>query len=184
MRIIAGKFKRQALATPGDKNIRPTSDRIRESIFNILQHQDWMPPFSELHCLDGFCGTGALGFEALSRGVADVTFIDQDLKICQKNQQKFDPERKNTKLVKQDLSTKIKPVMTGFDLIFLDPPYGKDLLPLAIKGLIEAGYCNNKCVFVLETEKKEILSLPDHLQKRAEKCYASTKVHFYQYIAI
>lgn len=184
MRIIAGKFKNQKLISPEDQDIRPTTDRIRESLFNILSHQHWLPPFSNLKCLDGFCGTGALGFEALSRGAAHVTFIDshvKSLKICTENQEKFDSSQEYTKLLKADLTKTLPFFGSAFDLIFLDPPYHKDFVGKAIETLRAAGAFKDKTILVLESHKNESFLAPEGLHLLVEKCYGQTKIQFYTY---
>lgn len=187
MRIIAGKFKNHQLISPTSKDIRPTSDRIKESIFNVLWHHDWFESFAEIRCLDGFCGTGALGFEAYSRGVESVTFVDvsaESLKICAENQKKLDPAKKHTHLLRADLSETSGAVALAsrgpFDLIFLDPPYREGLVEKALAVLLSQGLIADGAVLVLETHKTETIELPLGFHILSEKVYATTKIHFVQ----
>jgi 16S rRNA (guanine966-N2)-methyltransferase len=187
MRIIAGKFKNHHLVSPSSKDVRPTSDRIKESIFNILWHHDWFESFAAIRCLDGFCGTGALGFEAYSRGVDSVTFVDvsaESLKVCTENQRKLDPSKKNTHLIRADLSETSGAVALAsrgpFDLIFLDPPYQQGLIEKAILSLLSQNLIADGAVLVLETHKVETIDLPVGFSILSEKIYATTKIHFVQ----
>jgi 16S rRNA (guanine966-N2)-methyltransferase len=138
MRIIAGTHRGRQLETPADRNIRPTADRVREALFSSLVHR--LGGLSGKRVLDAFAGTGALGFEALSRGAARAAFMDKDrnaLALCRRNadnlglgkQSDFHPADA-TKPPKADLPC---------DLILLDPPYGQGLGALALSALAEAG---------------------------------------------
>ena len=133
MRIISGKFKGLRLASVGKgdnaAHLRPTTDRVRESIFNLLINGGYGDPVTGARVLDLFAGTGALGFEALSRGASWVTFVDdgavaaklihENAQLC-KASDKIDFHRRN--------ATKLPPCKKpAYDLVFLDPPYGKDL---------------------------------------------------------
>jgi 16S rRNA (guanine966-N2)-methyltransferase len=138
MRIIAGEFRSVALASVGKgdagAHLRPTTDRVRESLFNVLTHLDCLPG---ARVLDLFAGTGALGLEALSRGADHVTLVD-DGRVAQRlimqNIKKLRVEDRTTLLRCDALRL---PVCEGapHDLIFLDPPYGKDL---GAKALVHA----------------------------------------------
>lgn len=141
MRIIAGEFRSVALASVGKgdagAHLRPTTDRVRESLFNVLAHRDVIPG---ARVLDLFAGTGALGLEALSRGASHVSFVD-DGRVAQRlilqNIKKLRAETR-TALLRCD-ATRL-PACAGdpFDLIFIDPPYGKGLGARAL-GQAEAG---------------------------------------------
>ena len=137
MRIIGGKFKSTALASvgKGDENahLRPTTDRVRESLFNVLTHGNF-PEIKGARVLDLFAGTGALGLEALSRGAASVQFVDDGNKANALIKQNINNlgVRADTKIYRRN-ATKLGENRTApFDLIFLDPPYGKGLGEKAI----------------------------------------------------
>ncbi len=140
MRIVAGKYKgRTLLPFDGDK-IRPTSDKVRESLFNILQCEMFGAKF-----LDLFCGTGAMGIEALSRGAEKVVFNDfsrESLSLLKKNLAKVKVED-NFEIVNFDATTYLKNTAEKFDIIFLDPPYKSELktkcLPLVFGALEDDG---------------------------------------------
>ena len=138
MRIIAGDFRGRALASVGKgdagAHLRPTTDRVRESLFNVLSHQI---DFDGLRVLDLFAGTGALGLEALSRGAAHVTFVD-DGRVAQGLIRKnIDLTRSadRTQLIRRDATRLGENTGAPYDLIFLDPPYGKSMGQKAIAAL-------------------------------------------------
>ena len=142
MRIISGKFRGRHLDTPQDKHTRPTSNRVRESIFNVLEH-GLSIKWEGLHVLDLYAGTGALGIEALSRGSAFCLFIDhhpQAIDIIKKNAALFS----HVALWKEE-ATHLKPnPYSPFDVVFLDPPYRKNLVPLTLKNLISSRYLKKR----------------------------------------
>jgi 16S rRNA (guanine966-N2)-methyltransferase len=126
MRIIAGEFKGRKLAEPGKLPLRPTSDSLRETLFNVLG-----PTLDGVSVLDAFAGTGALGLEALSRGAAHVTFVESDrraIALLRENITRCGAEGKCTILARDFLRTGNLEPGTGFDLIVLDPPYDLDEL--------------------------------------------------------
>lgn len=138
MRIIAGKFRGRALASVGKgdagAHLRPTTDRVRESLFNVLSHQI---EFDGLRVLDLFAGTGALGLEALSRGASHVTFVD-DGRVAQGLIRKnIDLTRSadRTDLIRRDATRLGDNPGAPYDLVFLDPPYGKSMGQKAVAAL-------------------------------------------------
>ncbi|MEO0344007.1 MAG: 16S rRNA (guanine(966)-N(2))-methyltransferase RsmD [Pseudomonadota bacterium] len=156
MRIIGGKFRGTRLTdiAQGDAvaHLRPTSDRVRESVFNLLVNGGYGDPLAGARVLDLFAGTGALGLEALSRGAAHILFVETGEKsraIIRKN---IDLIRAigPTKLFRRD-ATALGPV-TGkpFDLVFLDPPYGNCLGPKALDAAARGGWLAPKALIVWE----------------------------------
>jgi 16S rRNA (guanine966-N2)-methyltransferase len=141
VRIIAGRFRGKTLQSPADLDIRPTSDRVREAIFNLLinAHGD---PVSGARVLDLFAGTGALGLEALSRGASEVTFVDDGgkaLALIRANVAKMRAERE-TRVLRQD-ARKLGPnAGAAYGLVFLDPPYGKALGEAALSAARKGGW--------------------------------------------
>lgn len=159
MRIVGGKWRGRRLATLPNRlmtdDLRPTMDRVRETIFNILEHGDFTD-LREARVLDLFSGTGALGLEALSRGAEHVTFVD-------KGKKSLGIVRENTMLLKANKETNIlnKDVTNlshnngqAFNLIFLDPPYGKALGELAISSALDGNWISKGATIVWEESAK------------------------------
>lgn len=146
MRIVAGRFRGRALAAVGKGDpaaqLRPTSERTRESLFNILAGGRFGDPVTGAQVLDLFAGTGALGLEALSRGAAHVTFVDDGTKalsLIRQNIALCGAEAETT-IVKRDARRLPQHEGAGFDLVFLDPPYGKGLGELALTQALASGW--------------------------------------------
>ncbi|WP_424938876.1 16S rRNA (guanine(966)-N(2))-methyltransferase RsmD [Aliiroseovarius sp. S253] len=154
MRIIAGRFRGLALASVGKgdagAHLRPTTDRVRESLFSMLTGGRFGDPIEDARVLDLFAGTGALGLEALSRGASHVTLVDDGrkaLSLIRENIQKCRCADEAT-ILKRD-ATRL-PEGTPHDLIFLDPPYGKGLGEKALAAAIKSGWVANGALIVWE----------------------------------
>ena len=155
MRIVGGKWRKRKLIDLSKKNLpldlRPTMDRVRETIFNILAH-GLQFQVQESRVLDLFCGTGALGIEALSRGAKHVCFIDKEkssLGIVNENLLLLNVSTEaNT--IKSDVTKLNQNVGKDYDLIFLDPPYGKGLGELALDIALELGWIAKDAIVVWE----------------------------------
>jgi len=154
MRIVAGTHRGRRLEAPPDDRIRPTSDRIREALFNILRHR--LDGFAGKRALDGFAGTGALGLEALSRGVESVVFFDRDrpaLALCRRNATALGLIDRAT-FHPGDV-TRPPQATAPCDLILLDPPYGEGLASVALTALDAAGWVAEKALVVFEMDKAQ-----------------------------
>ncbi|MCX5497357.1 16S rRNA (guanine(966)-N(2))-methyltransferase RsmD [Kaistia dalseonensis] len=152
MRIVAGEFRGRALAAPRTQAIRPTSDRLRESLFNVLAH-GYDDIVAGARVLDLFAGTGALGIEALSRGATYAVFIEEGVEargLIRENIEALGLTGR-TKLFRRD-ATKLGPAGTlgPFDLAFADPPYGRGLGDLALAELVSGGWLKPGALVVLE----------------------------------
>lgn len=136
VRIIAGKWRGRRLKVPDIKDLRPTPDRVRETLFN------WLAPRIEgSRCLDLFAGSGALGFEALSRGAAYVEMVDQSIDVIKLLQQQLVLFKAyNAYVYRAKVPDELKMAKQPFDIVFLDPPYQTNLLPLYCDYLDEHGY--------------------------------------------
>lgn len=179
MRIIAGQFRGKQLLSPADDTIRPTADRARESLFNILASR-LGPNFDGLRVLDLFAGTGALGFEALSRGAAHVTFVDTGTAARGLIRDHIDAFGAGgvTRLLRRDatalgLPGSIKP----FDLIFADPPYDKGLGEAALAGIARDGWIAPEATIVLEEAVDANIALPDGYRLEDRRIYGAAAMH-------
>lgn len=153
MRIIAGRFRGRALASVGkgdsSAHLRPTTDRVRESLFNVLAHRH---DLAGARVLDLFAGTGALGLEALSRGATHVTFVDDGRVAGQLIRKNIDltDTRADTEFIRRDAARLGPCPGEPCDLVFLDPPYGKALGQRALATAAEAGWIARDALIVWE----------------------------------
>ncbi len=178
MRIVGGKFRGRALATPASNSIRPTTDRTRESLFNILVH-NYPEKFELTRVLDLFAGTGALGLEAMSRGARYGVFIEESTEgrgLIRTNVETFGLLG-NTKIFRRD-ATKLGEAGTiePFDLVFADPPYGKGLGEMAFKSALDGGWLNPDTLLVLEEEAEAMVDLDPRFSVVEERPYGGTVI--------
>jgi 16S rRNA (guanine966-N2)-methyltransferase len=162
VRIVGGRHKGRGLVAPSGSDTRPTADRARETLFNILAHASFTD-FSlvEALVLDAFAGSGAVGLEALSRGAAKAFFFDTDaaaLAALRKNIATFGEESRTE--VRRADATRPPLAVTACDLIFLDPPYGKGLTGQALSALLAQGWIGEQSLIVAEVAAKEAFSPP------------------------
>ncbi len=186
VRIVGGRHRGRRLAAPGGSDTRPTTDRTRESLFNILGHADWGPDGADLLegaiVVDAFCGTGALGLEALSRGAAHASFLDVGraaLDAVRANVAALG-EGANAAVLRAD-ATRPPTAARPCTLAFLDPPYGQDLAPRALAGLAKAGWLAPGAVLVVEVAGRDPLPLPPGFVELDERRYGDTRVQFLRY---
>lgn len=181
MRIVAGRHRGRLLDSPLDTTVRPTSDRARESLFNVLEHgklaRGGLSPLRGARVLDAFCGTGALGLEALSRGAAFVTFMDASpaaLRLAEANARKL-KETASTRFLQADA---VHPPRADLPcaLAFLDPPYGEGLAEPALAGLAAADWLARDAIVVVETATRDDLSPPAGFTPVDERRYGKAKL--------
>jgi 16S rRNA (guanine966-N2)-methyltransferase len=181
MRIIGGRFRGKKLVTPTHQGTRPTSDRARETLFNILLHNPHLASSVLLgkRVLDVFAGTGALGLEALSRGAETVSFIENDpaaLKVLRENLKAFDLPA--LQIFEEDATRLSRSSMAPFDLIFLDPPYHQNLLLPSLENLYRKGCFGEGAVVVMEMAKDENIIIPSFLTLILERTSGVAKLLF------
>jgi 16S rRNA (guanine966-N2)-methyltransferase len=181
MRIVGGRHKGRALVAPPGRETRPTSDRVRETIFNILTHGIDNFDLSEISVVDVFAGTGALGFEALSRGAKHATFIDTSrraLDTVKKNSLALD-EWRNTTLLKLDATHFSPPPRVAkapCGLAFLDAPYEKELSLPALLGIVNKGWVKSGAIVIVEMASKEVINMPRQYEYLDERNYGAVRV--------
>ncbi len=186
MRIVGGKFRGRRLATPRGRAIRPTSDRVREALFDILQHGTRanlglvLP--QEAMVLDVFAGTGALGLEALSRGAAHVTFIEKDPAACrviEQNVQALNVTAHVTLLRRNAVRPAQPPKGAGTaDILFLDPPYRSDMAAPTLQALRARGWVSRAALSVVEIASNETFEPPRGFVSADERRYGDTTLVF------
>lgn len=178
LRIIGGEWRGRKLRFPDAPNLRPTPDRVRETIFN------WLAPMIHgARCLDLFAGSGALGLEALSRGAAFTTFVDSHKKVTQALKEHLDLLSANNQaeVLQMDSVKFLKNDAQPYDLIFLDPPYHLDFMQKVVPLLEDNGWLSDNAMLYLEIEKRQSLpELPLNWQQLKEKTAGEVNYFLFQ----
>ena len=183
MRIIAGKHRGRRLQVPRGAKLRPTADRVREAVFNILGHHPDVPDLDDAVVLDVFAGTGAYGLEALSRDAALTVFVDRDpaaLKGIRSNAAALNEEQHAVLLRLDATRLAIPPTAARAPatFAFLDPPYGLGLAVPALEGLRSGGWIEPGAVCVVEVAAREALAPPSGYTLLDERTYGAARVAF------
>ena len=164
MRIIGGKYKGLKLLTPDGNKIRPTSDRLKESLFSIISSNKYMINIESCNVLDICAGTGSLGIEALSRGAISVYFIDKDhssINLVHKNISKLkinEQINNNIKIIKDEATKALKNIKKIFQIILIDPPYNTNITEKCLFKLKEFNLINQNSYIFAESSKTETLN--------------------------
>lgn len=190
IRIIGGKWRGKLLQTPKGDHTRPTSDRTRQALFNVLEHNpEFLPRASgflsvwqNLVVIDGFAGSGALGFEALSRGASHAYFFEQNpdaTHVIRQNMKLLAVHDKGRlysgNILKPPLLS-TQPGLVPAHLLFLDPPYHHDLIISTLQSLEKQGWLQANCRLVLEMAADEKLPMIPSCHWWQERLYGSTKI--------
>src|SRR5512135_2113289 len=177
MRVVGGRLKGRNLASPSSRDIRPTADRLRESVFNILIHA-YGDPISGARVLDLFAGTGALGIEAVSRGAAFTLFVDNgaEARALLRNNVEALGLGGITRVFRRD-ATDLGPAhpVEPFSLAFLDPPYGKRLAEQALASLRDGKWLTPGALVVVEEAKAAQFTAPDGFEELERRVYDDTE---------
>lgn len=176
MRIVAGQYRGKKLWTPEGKNVRPTSERAREAIFNIL-NSHLGNDYTSICLADIFTGTGAFGLEAISRGAKFVTLVDKDVSLAQKNAKMFSKEQDKIKIIKAD-ALKLPHSDTKFNLIYMDAPYAQGLTEEVLKQLSIKNWLSEDFLCIVEIRQDEQLNIPSEYQLVDERVYGLAKIIF------
>ena len=161
MRIISGKFRGLKLQPPVDFSIRPTSDRLKESLFSILESNKYNVKIENSNVIDICSGTGALGIEALSRGAKLIYFIDKDPKainVLQKNISKLKIDYKDEtyiKIIRDDANKALQNIKNNFDIVLIDPPYNSNVIEECLVKLKQYNLINFNSYIFTESSKNE-----------------------------
>jgi 16S rRNA (guanine966-N2)-methyltransferase len=180
MRIVGGRLRGRALAAPKSQGIRPTADRLRESLFNILMHA-YDDPITGARVLDLFAGTGALGLEAISRGAAFAQFVDDGVEARALLRDNVETLGLGgvTRIFRRD-ATRLGPAhpIEAFSLVFLDPPYGKGLAEKALLAAREGGWLKPNALIVVEEAADAGFKPPESFAELERRSYDDTEFAF------
>lgn len=180
MRIVGGEFRGRPLATPRSQAIRPTTDRTREAVFNVLAHR-YGDRLEGARVLDLFAGTGALGLEALSRGAAFALFIEESAEgrgLIRENVEAFGLTGR-TKIFRRDAAALGEAGTMGpFGLVFADPPYGKGLGERALRSAIGGGWLASGALCVVEEAASAAFAPEPGFVVADERNYGETVIRF------
>ena len=181
MRIISGKFRGLKLQPPVDFNIRPTSDRLKESLFSILESNKYNIKIQNSNVLDVCCGTGALGIEALSRGAKLIYFIDKNPKainVLQKNISKLKIDYKDEthiKIIRDDANIALQNIKNNFDIVLIDPPYNSNIIEECLVKLKQNNLIELDSYIFAESSKNENFNF-DGFDILDKKIYGNSKL--------
>jgi len=180
MRVVGGRLRSRPLAGPKSDTVRPTSDRLREALFNILTHS-YGDPVTGARVLDLFAGTGALGIEAISRGAAYALFVDEGIEARALLRDNIESLGLGgvTRIFRRD-AAKLGPVhpLEPFSLVFLDPPYGKGLAEKALTSAREGGWLEPEALIVVEESAEAAFKAPDGFSELERRQYDATEFVF------
>ena len=180
MRVVGGRLKGRSLASLSSRNIRPTADRLRESLFNILIHA-YSDPVMDARVLDLFAGTGALGIEAVSRGAAFALFVDNgaEARALLRNNVEALGLGGVTKVYRRDAGN-LGPAhpIEPFSLVFLDPPYGMKLAEKALASLRDGSWLVSGAIAVVEEAKAAEFAAPQGFEQLERRIYDDTELVF------
>jgi len=182
MRIIAGRFKGLRLPSPRKKGVRPTTDRVREALFSTLGHE-----VEDSRVLDLFAGTGAFGFEALSRGSASVVFVDDDRQVTRTLIETCDAlqvvgQVRILTMSADQAVQKLADSEDKFTIVFLDPPYGTEWVPKVVANQVFADLITCDGLLIIEREDKAPeIAIPARFTKEFHRKYGGTVVEIFRY---
>lgn len=190
MRIISGAYRGRTLIAPEGQATRPTSDRARQAVFNVLDHAAWAPGLAGLRVIDLFAGSGALGLEALSRGAAFCLFVETDPAArgaIRDNVEGLGGKGElfgRTRIHRRDATDLgLRPSSDGapFDLAFLDPPYAKGLGERALAELAGGGWLSPGSLAVFERGSDEPAPVTPQFEALDDRAYGAARVFFLRY---
>lgn len=184
MRIVGGSLRGRRIAGPKSDAIRPTSDRLREAVFNVLAHA-YDDAVTGARVLDLFAGTGALSFEALSRGAAFAQLVEEGAEartIIRENIEALGLEG-TTRLYRRD-ATSLGPAHAAgrFGLVFCDPPYGRDLAPAALDAAVQGRWLEPDALVLVEESAAASLTVPTAFSALERREYGDTAFMFLRYV--
>ena len=176
LRIIGGEWRSRQLPIIELDGLRPTTDRVRETVFNWLNFE-----IPGARCLDLFSGSGALGLEALSRGAKECTFVELNRSVAQQIERNLSTlQASNGTVYNTDALSFLQANPAPFDVIFLDPPFRKGLLEQVLPKLDERWLAANAYIYIERESEAQLSQLPDHWQLKKEKRAGQLTFALYQ----
>jgi 16S rRNA (guanine966-N2)-methyltransferase len=180
VRVVGGRLRSRPIAGPKSQAVRPTTDRLREALFNILMH-GYGDPVTAARVLDLFAGTGALGIEAISRGAAYTLFVDEGVEARSLLRGNVETLGLGgvTRIFRRD-ATNLGPAhpLQPFDLVFLDPPYGKGFAEKALTSAREGGWLKPQALVVVEEAADAGFKAPEGFEELEQRTYDDTEFVF------
>ncbi len=180
MRVVGGRLRSRAIAGPKSDAVRPTGDRLREAMFNILTHA-YGDPVTGARVLDLFAGTGALGIEAISRGASHALFVDEGVEARALLRQNVETLGLGgvTRIFRRDAS-RLGPAhpLEPFDLVFADPPYGQGLAEKALASARDGGWLKPQALVVVEEAADAGFTAPEGFEELERRQYDDTELIF------
>ena len=183
MRIVAGRHRGRRLVAPAGKDIRPTSDRVREALFNLLAHSLAWHGLAGARVADLFCGTGAVALEALSRGALDAVLVDNApgaLDAASRNIAALG-EQHRTILLRCNAQGLLSAIQNPVDFAYLDPPYESGLAPVTLEKLESSGWLVPGALAVVELPKRTRLEATGSFEPVDERVYGQTRLVFLRF---
>ncbi len=187
MRIIAGRLGGRRLQAPSGRETRPTTDRVREALFNVLAHAEWAPSLAGARVLDLFAGSGALGLEAASRGAAFVLFMETDAEARAAIRRNIEALGLGgiTRLWRRDATRPGHAApMPPFDIVFLDPPWNRHLAEKALVALRAGGWLADGAVAVVEESTRADFVPPEGYRLIDHRDYGDARIHFLKTVSL
>ena len=179
MRIVGGSLRGRRLRAPAGVRVRPTGERVRESLFDILLHGGMARPLDGAHVVDLFAGTGALGLEALSRGAASLTAVESEADVRGVLRTNIEALGcADRAMVLACDATRLPPAVTPCDLALLDPPYRAGLAAPALAALVEGGWLDSEATIVVEHGVDDRFEPPASLAVQDHRRYGRTALTF------
>jgi 16S rRNA (guanine966-N2)-methyltransferase len=182
MRIVAGAQRGRSLVAPKGHSTRPTADRTRQALFNVLEHAAWTPGVEDARVVDLFAGSGALGLESVSRGAAFCLFVDSDPAALAAVTDNIDSLRLEARCATWRLDASRLPALAGdtrpFDLAFLDPPYARGLTEPALASLAARGWLRPNALAVVERGVGEGEFAPSGFEVIDSRAWGAARVWF------
>ena len=175
VRIVGGKYRSKKLSVPTGRQVRPTTDRVRESLFNILDHR-FEYPCEDAKVLDLFAGAGTLGLEALSRGASQVTFVESDSSVLTTLSSNVAKLSGTTRVVAKPVSKFLDGPVVPVNLVFMDPPYDRGFLEPSLNSLVSRTWLLPQALVCLEYPHGVDPNLPDELDTIVSRTYGRSVV--------